>query len=560
MTHPATLMASLVLSVLMIPAVFGAARPNVVLIITDDQSPIVDRAPGHNDPSAFSPYGSDVYTPNIERMATEGIRFDRANVASTVCTASRYNFLTGRYASRSRAPNFLTLYPPGTMSRPDNMVELDPPDGLATLPQLLQASGYRTGFVGKSHVIRHDLLRNPRVTWKAAGLRTYARDADPYDPVVSAALAHNHARWREWLRPYGFDFVDGVYPANLLELFMDANNQHHLEWTVSKARDFLEGSRGSKQPFFLYFATTIPHGPAPYRKQPSPYPFGLGGPIFPFGLDGDIHITPEGISRDTFNFMPSRDEIKKSNAEAGFPQQLAYMTWLDAGVGAILQKLDDIGAGSNTLVILTSDHGSWRRGKATLYEGGMHIPLISRWPASQQAGRSFEGLVSNVDIAPTVLDLAGVDVAEGVVDGRSFRRVLEGSDLPFRDAVFAELGWARAVKTERWKYIALRYPAPVQRQIDEGVLFEYANTAPRQRPYYTLNSSLGFFAAEHNPHYFAPDQLFDLQSDPRETRNVIDQYPAVAAQLQARLAGWLRTFPDRPFGEFNPVAQPETPL
>ena len=100
----------------------------------------------------------------------------------------------------------------------------------------------------------------------------------------------------------------------------------------------------------------------------------------------------------------------------------------------------------------------------------------------------------------------------------------------------------------------------MQRQIDEGVLFEYAKTAPRQRPYYTLNSSLGFFAAENNPHYFAPNQLFDLQADPRETRNVIAEHPAVAAQLQARLAGWLRTFPDRPFGEFNPVAQPETPL
>ncbi|MDC0362929.1 sulfatase-like hydrolase/transferase [Halioglobus sp.] len=532
----------------------AAPRPNVVLILTDDQSPIVERAPGHNDPHAFSPYGSEVLTPNIQQMAKQGIRFDRANVAITVCTPSRYNFLTGRFATRSLGAHFLELYPPGTISRPENMVELDPPGSQPNLPQLLQQAGYRTGFVGKSHMIRHELFRKPAETWPQAGLRTYPKDADPYDPKVSAALAHNHQQWQGWLKDYGFDFVDGVYPANLLELYMSANNHHHLEWTVSKALAFLETSRNESEPFFLYFATTIPHGPAPYRKEPSPYPFGLGGPSYPFGLDGDIRVTPEGILADDYDFMPSRDDIREMNAAAGLDDQLAYMTWFDAGVGAILNKLKDIGADDNTLVILASDHGAWRRGKATLYEGGMRIPLITRWPASKQQGRHYEGLISSVDVTPTILDLAGVEVTPGSLDGHSFRSVLEGSEATIQDAVFAEMGWARAIKTERWKYIAVRYPARVQNKINRGGKFNGGDNNLRiERPYLSVNASLGFFAAKHNPHYFASDQLFDLEADPLETQNVIAEHPEIAAQLQQRLAQWLQSFPDRPFGEFTAI-------
>jgi arylsulfatase A-like enzyme len=438
------------------------------------------------------------------------------------------------------------------MSRPENMVELDPPGTLPNLPQLLQANGYRTGFVGKSHVIRHDLLRKPQETWPAADLRTYARDADPYDDEVGAALAHNHRKWREWMQPYGFDSVDGIYAGNLLELFMQANNQHHIEWSVSKVLEFLEGSRDGERPFFLYFATTLPHGPAPNLIGGTRYPFGLGAPVYPHGLDGDIRVTPEGIRDADYGFMPSRAALRENNTRAGFPEKVAYMTWFDAGVGAILAKLRDIGADDNTLVILTADHGSWRRGKATLYEGGVRVPMIARWPASGRANRVYNGLISSVDFAPTVLDLAGITVPPGTVDGRSFRAVLEGSDAPVRDTVFAELGWARMVKTERWKYIAVRYPPGVQSRIARGKTFQNWNGhPPNELPYYSPNNNLGYFAANYNPHYFAADQLFDLRADPREEHNVLQQHPEVAAGLRQRLAAWLKTFPDRPFAEFT---------
>jgi arylsulfatase A-like enzyme len=531
-------------------AIADDPRPNIVLIMTDDQSPIAERVPGLNEPHAFGVYGGQVYSPNIDRMAAEGIRFDQANVATPVCTASRYNYLTGRYATRSFGPLFNSLYPPGSMGRPENNVELDPPGSRPNLPQLLQAAGYRTGFVGKSHVIRHDLLKSPqnqpavKKAWEAAGLRTYPYDADPYDPAVSAALAHNHALWSEWMKPYGFDFVDGVYSGNPFEQFLEANYAHHVEWTVSKVLNFLEGSRNSKQPFFLYFATTIPHGPHPFDMQNGKYRA---------GLDADLRVTPEGVSWANYEFMPARDEIRARNAAAGFPEDVAYMTWFDAGVGAILQKLEDIGADENTIVILTSDHGHWRFGKATLYEGGLRVPMIVRWPASKQSGRTYGELINSIDFAATALDLAGVTPPEGAeIDGRSYRAVLEGSDAPIQDAIFSELGSARSVKTKKWKYVAVRYTNEERDAIARGEKFPSFEGAPlSDRPYYAWNTLLGFYAAKNNPHYFEIDQLYDLEADPKEERNVIAEHPETATEMRDRLATWLRTFPQRPYGEFT---------
>jgi arylsulfatase A-like enzyme len=524
-------------------ALADAPRPNIVLILTDDQSPIAERVPGLYEPHTFGAYGGQVFTPNIDRMAAEGIRFDQANVATPVCTPSRYNYLTGRYATRSLGPRFNQLYPPGTMARPENMVELDPPGMRRNLPQLLQDAGYRTGFVGKSHLINNHLLDSTD-NWERHGLRTFPHDADPYDPAISAALAHNHAKWSEWMKPYGFDFVDGFYTANLHEQFLEANYAHHLEWTVSKALNFLEGSRDSRQPFFLYFATTIPHGPHPYEMQKGRYPY---------GLDADIRITPEGLSWDKYAFMPTRAEIRARNHAAGLPEEVAYMTWFDAGVGAILQKLRDIGADENTIVILTSDHGHWRMGKATLYDGGLRVPMIVRWPASKQAGRSYGELISSIDFAPTVLDLAGITPPAGAdIDGRSYRAVLEGSEAPIQDAIFSELGSARSVKTKKWKYIAVRYTKEEQASIARGEKFSGHDASTLiDRPYYSWNSELGFYAAMHNPHYFEIDQLYDLEADPREERNVFAEHPEVVAEMRERLAIWLRTFPDRPYGEFT---------
>lgn len=112
----------------------------------------------------------------------------------------------------------------------------------------------------------------------------------------------------------------------------------------------------------------------------------------------------------------------------------------------------------------------------------MRVPMIVRWPASKQAGRTYGELVSSIDFVPTMLDLAGITPPAGAdIDGRSYRAVLEGSEAPIQDAIFSELGSARSVKTKKWKYITVRYTEKVAPANDsDHVLFEmYAALLPR---------------------------------------------------------------------------------
>jgi hypothetical protein len=128
-------------------------------------------------------------------------------------------------------------HPPGDQTQVENIGELEPDRW--NLAKVLQKNGYRTGFVGKSHLINHEWINGD---WKKAGLETYPPDADPRDPEVNGKMRRNHRKWCEAMKPYGFDWVDGYYCANLKELRCDALNVHNLDWTVSKAFEFLEES------------------------------------------------------------------------------------------------------------------------------------------------------------------------------------------------------------------------------------------------------------------------------------------------------------------------------
>ena len=116
----------------------------------------------------------------------------------------------------------------------------------------------------------------------------------------------------------------------------------------------------------------------------------------------------------------------------------------------------------------------------------------------------------------------------------------------------SSLGSARTVKTRKWKYIAVRYTAEEQAKIARGNKFPgFEGSPPNDRPYYSWNNHLGFHAAKYNPHYFETDQLYDLEADPKEERNVIAEHPEIAGKMREQLATWLRTFPERPYGEFT---------
>lgn len=497
----------------------AAGRPNVVFIITDDQS---------WDSLGFM--GGEVHTPRLDRMAAEGLWLTDFNVTSTVCSPSRYSFLTGRYAGRCTGERFMREHPPGDQTQVENIGELEPDRW--NLAKVLQKHGYRTGFVGKSHLINHEWING---NWKKAGLDAYPQDADPRDPEVTGKMQRNHRKWCEAMKPYGFDWVDGYYGANLKELRCDALNVHNLDWSVSKAFEFLEGA--GSEPFFLYFSTTLHHGPAPWANK--------------FSLDADPRMTGEGFVAEGFDVLPTRKNVLKRNRAAGFKDNQAYALWLDDGVGAIIDKVKELGLEKDTLIVFVSDHGSWRHGKTTLHDYGMRVPMLCLWPGTIKPGRKFGGLVANIDFAPTVLDLCGITPpADFAMDGVSFKPVLLGDDKPVRRSIFGEMGHSRGIKTERWKYIAVRYPEEVQRKIAQGVKFRSFHGEEMDRPYLTRNGHLGHYASKVNPHYFDADQLYDLKNDPEENDNVFAQNPEVARRMKKELAKALKQFQDRPFGEF----------
>jgi len=499
----------------------AATKPNVILIITDDQS---------WDSLGFM--GGKVHTPRLDKMARDGMWLTDFNVTSTVCSPSRYSFLTGRYAGRCEGERFLKEHPPGDQTQVENIGELEPDRW--NLAKVLHKGGYRTGFVGKSHLINHEWINGD---WEKAGLEAYAKDADPRDPEVNAKMRRNHAKWCEALKPYGFDYVDGVYCANLRELRNDALNVHNLDWTVSKAFEFLE-SRDDR-PFFLYFSTTLHHGPAPWANK--------------FSLEADPRMTGEGFVAEGFDVLPSRADVLRRNREAGLKDNKAFALWLDDGVGAVIEKVRQLGIEKETLIVFVPDHGSYRHGKTTLHEFGMRVPMLLQWTGRIKPGSTYDGVVANIDFAPTVLDICGIKPpVDYRMDGVSFKTALFGGRDPVRKALFGEMGHSRGVKTKGWKYIAVRYPPEVQRRMDRGEKFAaFEGHPPLDRPYLTRNQHLGHYASRVNPHYFEMDQLYNLKVDPEENNNVYLQYPEVAQRMKQELSKALRRFEGRPFGEFT---------
>jgi arylsulfatase A-like enzyme len=524
------------------------SRPNIIFIMTDDQSSLVptaedagfDFSDGNGTGVQSHPFGfngdPDVHTPHIDLLARDGIIFTRAYVSSSVCSPSRYTTLTGRYAGRCEAPSFIKLFPPGQMTRIENNTELE--ENRENLARLLQKAGYRTGFVGKSHVIDHHLLR--KSNWEASGLESYEQGADPNQPRVSEKMAQNHRVWTERIKEFGFDYANGIYAANLKELNNDSLNVHNVEWKNRAALEFIEQS--GDEPFFLYYSETVPHGPAPWIRINGNYTY---------GLDANPRFTGEGLVHDDYKGMPTRGQILEGVRAAGKDPDHAWLSWFDEAVGAVVEKLKEKGKLENTLIIITSDHGNYNYGKSTLYEGGVKIPLMMYWPAGIKPGSRYEELVQNVDYAPTFLELAGVELnSVKQLDGVSLVESLRGKQEPIHDYLFFELGFARGVMTKEWKYIAVRYDEKSEKQIAEGVVLTGWNGHKYKQPYYIRNSHLGYHAALLNEHYFERNQLFDMINDPRENQNLADSNPEMLVEMKKMLLRSLESFPDRPYGEF----------
>ncbi len=520
--------------------IFCQDQPNIVYIMTDDQSSILLRDSDNQNQSRPFGFNGDtkVHTPIIDNLASNGIVFSNAFVSSSICSPSRYSILTGRYAGRSEGTSFLNNFPLGNLSRIANNIELE--ENKTNLPKQLQAAGYKTAFIGKSHIIDHAVLEN--YTQGNNGFMAYSKTADPYTSSVSDAMKFNHDRWADRMKDFGFDVVDSFYAANLRELKNDALNIHNVEYKNKAVLDFIDTS--GDDPFFIYYSETIPHGPSPYWTRNGEYYA---------GLDADVNITSEGVLTQDYSYLPTRNQIKNEiNGIEGKDLRHAWLRWFDHAVGAVIDKLEEKGKLDNTLIIITSDHGDFNKAKSTNYEGGIKVPLMMYWKNGISTTGTYDELVQNIDFAPTFLDLAGIDISNLETDGKSLKEVItNNSKVPVHDHLFFELGYSRAIRTKDWKYVTLRYPDAINTKIENGETFNGINGTQVPLPYYIPNASLGGLAAAQYPLYHEKDQLFDLKNDPYETSNLFNTQPQKATEFRNILRTELLSFPNRPYQEFT---------
>lgn len=489
-----------------------AERPNIIMFLIDDQNP-----------SSIAAFGGDTYTPNLDRMAAEGMKFTRAYVSSSVCTPSRYSFLTGRYAGNSHSKLYAdAVGGQDSQGLPGFNVALERDN--MNVGNVLREAGYTTGFVGKFHL--GSRLDFPELYKGKKGYIKISKDARP-GPETSAQYAHNERWMRRYLETLGFSWAKNVYPENLGRPY----NSHNAEWTTAAALEFIEENKDG--PFYLHLCSTLLHGPDKSWRKSMEHPLVTG--------EGEVRTLPE--------VMTSRAELLRTIAEKGFDpsSHVAGEAWIDDSLGAILRKLKALGIDDNTLVIFAPDHG--RDGKASVFShGGCQVPMIMRWPNGIPAGQECEELVQNIDLVPTFFELAQATKPDSYrIDGRSLTPLLQnGTSENWRNHLYLEMGAARATVTKDWSYIAVRYTTEQIAAIKKAK----PENLPRAMSYIG-RLGIGVRGADR-PGFFDEDQLYDLKNDPQERKNLADnrKYATRLNEMRSHMQQYLDAI-GRPFGEFN---------
>ena len=499
-------------------------KPNVIFFIADDMYP---------DMFNCLPEGKGKnLTPNIDRLATEGTLMMNQYVVSPVCTPSRYNCLTGNYASRATNPEFLrkTEHEEGQTVIQWNSF-ITPKDKI--LPHYLKEVGYATGMVGKNHVIEANDLY-------------FFEDyqADPEAPGIKEKVEENYTKVENAVRNCGFDYAGGIYHNNPNFIGLAKLAVQNLDWTTQAGLDFIDQYKD--QPFFLYFATTIPHQPHEPERS----------------WRADPRITAKGILSEPPAFAAKRKTIDERIQKAGLQgNDRENLLWLDDALGGLIDKLDEHGLLDNTIIFFFNDHGQTAKG--ALYQGGLYDPSIIWRKGGFACGPKCNTRIQNIDFAPTILEYAGHGNMNDPFDGKSFKAALDGKDISLRESMYFELGYARAVIKGDYKYYAVRYPAyarnmtPEQRKetLDAfNKTREFRNMMIVNRdpakPFSHLEIIPGGNQAENEsygtrPGYFDPDQLYNITDDPGEMKNLANDpdYRELLDEMKAELKKYLDDLP-----------------
>ena len=422
------------------------SRPNLIFILADDM--------GYGDLSILGQ--KNFRTPNLDKMAQEGMILTDHYAGSAVCAPSRATLLTGQHTGH-------------VYQRGNGDIEFRPDPQDVTIATRLKSAGYRTAMIGKSGLACHSdnaLLPHKKGFDHFFGYLDHRAAHRFYPPTLV-----RNGRIVEY--PHNNGHTGEVYSG---DLFLD------------ETLNYLDEHGRSKQPFFLHFALQQPHADLsapeefrqPYINQFQEQPRGVGG------------YRPQSHPAATY---------------------AAMITYVDHTVRRVLQKLRELGIEKNTLVIFTSDNGSYseggyhysmhnsngafRGGKRDLYDGGIRVPTIAWWPGTIQAGLRSDHISAFWDFAPTALDLAGLPIPEEM-DGISYLPTLLGqADRQKQHTYlyweFYEQGGKQAVRYGRWKGIRL-------------------NVRQNRR---------------------RPIELYDIVNDPGETTNLAERHPDIVRQIAA---------------------------
>jgi len=428
-------------------------KPNIIFILTDQQRF-----------DSCGCYGQKLnITPNLDKMAKEGVLFQHAFTNQPVCGPARSIIQTGKYATE-------TLCYRNGIALPSNEI---------TIANYLSESGYGTAYIGKWHLGSTTLLSKEDVGPKI-------------DYTTTAIPLERRGGYKDyWLASDLLEFTSHPYEGHLFNQKMEKIDfkGYRVDCLTDFALDFLD-KYDQQKPFFLFLSYLEPHQQNDTKKIVGPK--GSKENFSDYEIPGDL-IDTQGDWKEFF------------------PDYLGCCNRIDFNLHKINQKISELGLSENIIVIFTSDHGchfrtrTWEY-KRSCHESSIRIPLIIKGPGFK-GGKIVNNLVSLIDIAPTILQIAGIKIPDNM-RGKNLQKLVDNEDTFWDDEVFIQISETqvgRAIRTKRWKL---------------------AVEAPKKS---------GFLYAKSDK--YIGQYLYDLESDPYERNNLIDlpEYNEIRSELAQKL-------------------------
>jgi arylsulfatase len=391
------------------------ARPNVLLIMTDQHRK-----------DAMGCYGNAVIkTPHLDSLAQTGVRCENCYVQHSVCMPSRASIFTGRYPMAHRVRT--------------NGVPLSTRE--TTLAHVFAANGYRTGGAGKFHFIPHYPYRSP--------LPMMETHPQPYYGFQEFHLGEDGRSGEHWVwikrnHPEHDKTPDHGIPLEL----------HNTYWSASHTINFIRKCAAQGDPFFAFCSFVDPHHsynpPSPYREM-----YNQEDMPQPIRREGELDDKPPILQ------ARAKQNERISQSDHVFRNRTQYygeVTFIDDAIGRILKVLDELSVRDTTLIVFTSDHGDmlgdhWLYYKGIAYPQSANVPLIFNWPRRLKAGKVAPGIIQEIDLFPTIMELAGIANPPGV-QGRSQADVLttETQDTGYEYAFIEHPPTDYTLRSLKWRF------------------------------------------------------------------------------------------------------------